>query len=45
MILGQVGRMTLIGGVVGLGLAIALGYFLQSMLFEIRGCCWSWRYS
>lgn len=37
MILGQVGRMTLIGGVIGLAFAIALGYLAQSMLFGIRG--------
>jgi predicted permease len=37
MILGQVGWMTLIGGAVGLALAIGLGYLAQSLLFEIRG--------
>jgi ABC-type antimicrobial peptide transport system permease subunit len=37
MILGQVGRMTLIGGIAGLAFAIGPGYLSQSMLFEIRG--------
>jgi predicted permease len=37
MILGQVGWMILIGGVIGLALAIGLGYLAQSLLFEIRG--------
>jgi predicted permease len=37
MILRQVGWMTLIGGIVGLAIAVALGRLSQSMLFEIRG--------
>jgi predicted permease len=37
MILGQVGRMTLIGGVAGLGAAVGLGHLAQSMFFEMRG--------
>jgi hypothetical protein len=37
MILRQVGRMTLIGGVIGIAFGIGLGYLSQSMLFEIRG--------
>ena len=37
MVLGQVGRMTLVGGVVGLGAALGLGRFAQSLLYEIEG--------
>jgi predicted permease len=37
MILRQVGVMTIIGGVVGLAAAIALGRAAQSMLFELNG--------
>lgn len=37
IILRQVGRMTLVGGVIGLALAIAVGYLLRSMLFGIGG--------
>jgi ABC-type antimicrobial peptide transport system permease subunit len=37
MVLRQVGTMTLIGGLVGVGGAVALGRAAQSMLFEIKG--------
>ena len=37
MVLGQVGRMMLIGGTVGLAAALALGRFAQSLLFEVEG--------
>jgi predicted permease len=37
LVLGQVLRMTLLGGVVGLALAIGIGRGAQSLLFEIRG--------
>ena len=37
MVLRQVGLMTLIGGVIGIGGAIALGKGARSLLFEIKG--------
>ena len=37
MVLRQVGRMVLIGGVIGLGFAIGLGRLAQSLLFELQG--------
>ena len=37
LILRQVGRMTLIGGVIGLAAAVALGRLAESMLYELRG--------
>jgi predicted permease len=37
MIMGQVARLTLIGGGVGLAVAMALGRLAQSQLFEIKG--------
>jgi ABC-type antimicrobial peptide transport system permease subunit len=37
MVLGQVARMTFVGGVIGLAAALALGRWAQSLLFEIRG--------
>jgi ABC-type antimicrobial peptide transport system permease subunit len=37
MVLGQVGRMTLVGGIVGLAAAIDLGRLAQSILYEIEG--------
>jgi putative ABC transport system permease protein len=37
MVLRQVGTMTLIGGLVGVGGAVALGRVAQSLLFEIKG--------
>jgi ABC-type antimicrobial peptide transport system permease subunit len=37
MVMGQVARLTLIGGAVGLAVAIALGRLAQSQLFEIKG--------
>jgi len=37
MVLRQVGAMTLIGGLVGVGGAVTLGRAAQSMLFEIKG--------
>jgi ABC-type antimicrobial peptide transport system permease subunit len=37
MVLRQVGKMTLIGGVVGLVAAFAIGRLAQSLLFEMQG--------
>ena len=37
LVLGQVGRMTLVGGVVGLAAALGIGRFAQSLLFELQG--------
>src|SRR5262249_28878441 len=37
MVLGQVGLMTVIGGVAGIGLAIWVGWKAQSLLYEIQG--------
>jgi predicted permease len=37
MVLGQVARMTFVGGVIGLAAALALGRWAQSLLFEIGG--------
>ena len=37
MVLGQVGRLTLAGGAVGVAAAIGLGRLAQSILFEIKG--------
>lgn len=37
MVLRQVGTMTAIGGVIGLGAAIALGRLAQSMLYQMHG--------
>jgi len=37
MLLRQVGWMTLVGGLVGVAAALALGRYAQSLLFEIRG--------
>ena len=37
MVLGQVGRMTLVGGVVGLVAALGLARVAQSLLYEIEG--------
>jgi len=37
MIMGQVARLTLVGGAVGLAVAIALGRLARSQLFEIEG--------
>jgi len=37
MVLKQVGWMTLVGGVIGVAVAIALGTLARSLLFEIRG--------
>jgi predicted permease len=36
MVLRQVGRMTLVGGVFGIGLALALGHYARSLLFELE---------
>ena len=36
MVLGQIGRMTLTGGVIGLACALGLGRVLQSVLYEIE---------
>jgi predicted permease len=37
MVLGQVGRMTLVGGAIGLGAAIWIGYAGRAMLFGLQG--------
>ena len=37
MVLGQVGVMTLVGGVIGLAAAVALGKLSESLLFQLRG--------
>jgi predicted permease len=37
MVLGQVGRMTLLGGLVGLAVAVAIGRLAGSLLFELQG--------
>jgi len=37
MVLRQVGRMTVIGGVIGIAGAIALGRGAQSLLYELKG--------
>jgi ABC-type antimicrobial peptide transport system permease subunit len=37
MVLRQVGLMTLIGGIIGIGGAIALGRFAKALLFQIGG--------
>jgi ABC-type antimicrobial peptide transport system permease subunit len=37
MILGQVGRMMLVGGVIGVAAALAMGRGAQSLLFEMEG--------
>ena len=37
MVLRQVGWMTLIGGVIGIAAALALGRWAQSLLFELKG--------
>ena len=37
MVLGQVGRLTLIGGVIGIAAALALGRAAASLLFELEG--------
>jgi putative ABC transport system permease protein len=37
MVLGQVGRMTIVGGIVGIAAAVALGRFAQKLLFQLKG--------
>ncbi len=37
LVLGQVGRMTIVGGIIGLVAALALGRFARSLLFELEG--------
>jgi predicted permease len=37
LVLGQVGRMTLVGGIVGLAVAFAIGKFASSLLFGLEG--------
>jgi len=37
MVLGQVGRMTIIGGVLGLIAALGIGRAAQSLLFQLEG--------
>jgi len=36
MVLAQVGRMTVVGGVIGVALALGLGYYARSLLFELQ---------
>ncbi len=36
MVLGQVGRMTVVGGIIGVAAALGLGTFAQSLLFELQ---------
>ena len=37
MVMGQVGRMTVAGSVIGIAAAIAIGRYAQSLLFELEG--------
>ena len=37
MVLGQVGRMTLVGGAIGIAGALALGHAAQSLLYQLTG--------
>jgi predicted permease len=37
MVLRQVGRMTVVGGLIGIGAAVALGRGAQSLLYELKG--------
>jgi len=37
MVLRQVGRIALVGSIIGIGAALGLGRFIQSLLFELRG--------
>lgn len=37
MVLGHVGRITLIGGIIGLAAALAIGRAAQSLLFGLEG--------
>jgi predicted permease len=37
LVLGQVGRMTIIGGIIGLAAAVGLGRLAQSLLFQLEG--------
>ncbi len=37
MVLGQVGLMTIVGGVIGLAAAVGLGQLAESMLYELQG--------
>ena len=37
MVMGQVGRMTVVGAVIGIAAAIAIGRYAQSLLFELEG--------
>jgi ABC-type antimicrobial peptide transport system permease subunit len=37
LVLGQVGRLTLVGSAIGLALALALGRLARSQLFELEG--------
>jgi ABC-type antimicrobial peptide transport system permease subunit len=37
MVLRQVGTMTIVGGVLGLAAAVALGRLAQSLLFQMQG--------
>jgi predicted permease len=36
MVLAQVGRMTIVGGVIGVAVALGLGHFARSLLFELQ---------
>ena len=37
MVMGQVGRMTVVGAIIGIAAAIAIGRYAQSLLFELEG--------
>jgi predicted permease len=37
LVLGQVAWMTVVGGAVGMGIAVLLGHFAKSLLFELEG--------
>jgi predicted permease len=37
LVLGQVGRMTMVGAIIGLAAALALGRWAQTLLFELKG--------
>jgi ABC-type antimicrobial peptide transport system permease subunit len=37
MVMGQVGRMTIVGAVIGIAAALAIGRYAQALLFELEG--------
>jgi len=37
IVMKQVGKMAIVGGLIGLAVAVAIGRFAQSLLFEIQG--------